>query len=89
LQQAYKKISKELVPTKLFPSKTEYQIALESYLAEHADHYIGSLGKNGWISLFEEKLLPEVHEIINNYQKKKQKKKQKKTSVSFDFFDFF
>jgi hypothetical protein len=88
LQRAYKEISKELVPTKLFPSKTEYQTALESYLAEHADHYIGSLGKNGWISLFEEKLLPEVREIINNYQKKT-KKKQKKTSVSFDFLIFF
>jgi predicted house-cleaning noncanonical NTP pyrophosphatase (MazG superfamily) len=71
LQIAYKEIGKDLVPSRLFPSDSEYRIALEKYLSEHASHYIKDIGKNGWISLFEDKLLPEVREIIDNYQKKK------------------
>lgn len=69
MQVAYKEISKELVPSRLFPSDTEYRTALENYLARHASHYIEDLGRNGWISLFEEKLLPEVREIFDSYQK--------------------
>ena len=49
---------------------TEYRTALENYLDKHANHYIKNIGRNGWISLFEDKLLPEVYEIIDNYQKK-------------------
>lgn len=70
MQRAYKEVSKELIPAILFPSDTDYRTALEGYLAKHADHYIKNLGKNGWVSLFEEKLLPEVSEIIDKYQKK-------------------
>jgi hypothetical protein len=59
------------------PSDNEYRVALEKYLTEHAGHYIKEIGKNGWILLFEDKLLPEVREIIDNYQKEKKNKKQK------------
>ena len=48
----------------LFPSTTEYREALEKYLEEHANHFIDSIGRNSWISLFEEKLLPEVSENL-------------------------
>jgi hypothetical protein len=60
LQGAYKEVSKQLLPTVLFPSTEEYRTTLEKYLKDHADHFINSIGRNGWISLFEEKLLPEV-----------------------------
>ncbi|RGB27953.1 hypothetical protein C1646_768436 [Rhizophagus diaphanus] len=42
----------------------EYHVALEKYLTEHTGHYIKEIGKNGWISLFKDKLLPE--ELFNN-----------------------
>jgi hypothetical protein len=51
-----------LLPNILFPSITEYREALEKYLEEHANHFIDSIGRNSWISMFEEKLLPEVSE---------------------------
>ena len=37
---------------------------LEKYLDDHADHFIDDVGRNSWVSLFEEKLLPEVSEIL-------------------------
>lgn len=77
MQIAYKEIGKDLIPSRLFPSDSEYRIALENYLAEHAGHYIKDIGRNGWISLFEDKLLPEVREIIDNYQKKNKNKNPK------------
>jgi hypothetical protein len=73
LQKAYKEVAKELVPAILFPSTAEYRAALEKYLSAHAEHFIESIGRNRWVSLFEEKLLPEVCEIVNNYQKKSAK----------------
>ena len=39
-------------------------MALEKYLDDHADHFIDDVGRNSWVSLFEEKLLPEVSEIL-------------------------
>jgi hypothetical protein len=72
LQNAYKEVSKQLLPTVLFPSTKEYRTALEKYLDVHADHFIDNIGRNSWVSLFEEKLLPEVSEILEllivNYQ---------------------
>ena len=65
-------MSKQLLPTVLFPSTKEYCTALEKYLDDHADHFIDNIGKNSWVSLFEKKLLPEVSEILEllivNYQ---------------------
>lgn len=66
LQQAYKEIAKELIPSNLFPSNKEYRDALEKYLEKHANHYIDSVGMNNWISMFEVKLLPEVCEILKS-----------------------
>jgi hypothetical protein len=60
VQRAYKEIAKQLLPTVLYPSTSEYRDALEKYLEEHARNYIETIGENSWISLFEEKLLPEV-----------------------------
>ena len=40
-------------------------MALEKYLSEHAEHFIESVGRNSWISIFEEKLLPEVNEVYS------------------------
>lgn len=72
MQNAYKEVSKQLLPTVLFPSTKEYRTALEKYLDDHADHFIDNIGRNSWVSLFEEKLLPEVSEILKllivNYQ---------------------
>jgi len=72
LQNAYKEVSKQLLPTVLFPSTKEYRTALKKYLNDHADHFIDNIGRNSWVSLFEEKLLPEVSEILEllivNYQ---------------------
>jgi len=48
----------------LFPSTTKYRETLEKYLTEHAGHFIDSIGRNSWVSLFEEKLLPEVSENL-------------------------
>jgi hypothetical protein len=42
-------------------------------------NYIKEIGKNRWISLFKDKLLPKVCEIIDNYKKKKNKIKNKKS----------
>ena len=39
-------------------------MALEKYLDDHANHFIDDVGRNSWVSLFEEKLLPEVSEIL-------------------------
>ncbi|CAG8660998.1 15913_t:CDS:2, partial [Racocetra fulgida] len=33
---------------------------LEKYLSEHAEHFIDSIGRNAWTSMFETKILPEV-----------------------------
>ena len=72
MQNAYKEVSKQLLPTVLFPSTKEYRTALEKYLDDHADHFIDNIGRNSWMSLFEKKLLPEVSEILEllivNYQ---------------------
>jgi hypothetical protein len=53
----------------LFPSATEYRVALEKYLSERAPNFIETIGNNSWISLFEEKLLSEVSglSIFNVY----------------------
>ena len=64
MQNAYKEVSKQLLPTVLFPSTKEYRMVLEKYLDDHADHFIDDVGRNSWMSLFEEKLLPEVSEIL-------------------------
>ena len=65
-------MSKQLLPTVLFPLTKEYRTALEKYLDDHANHFIDNIGRNSWVSLFEEKLLPEVSEILEllivNYQ---------------------
>jgi class 3 adenylate cyclase len=64
LQRAYKEVAKKLLPEILFPSAKEYREALEEYLSEHAEHFIEQIGRNSWVSLFEEKLLPEVSKIL-------------------------
>ena len=64
MQNAYKEVSKQLLPTVLFPSTKEYRMALEKYLDDHADYFIDDVGRNSWVLLFEEKLLPEVSEIL-------------------------
>ena len=64
MQNAYKEVSKQLLPTILFPSTKKYRTALEKYLDDHADHFIDNIGRNSWVSLFEEKLLPEVSKIL-------------------------
>jgi len=33
---------------------------IKEYLSEYADYFIDNIGKNSWVSLFEEKLLLEV-----------------------------
>ena len=63
-QIAYREVSKELLPSILYPSSIKYRQALESYLSVHADHFIDNIGRNSWVSLFEEKLLPEVSENL-------------------------
>ena len=65
LQQAYKDISRELLPNVLFLSTDEYREALEKYLESHASKYIESIGNNNWLSMFEVKLLPEVSEMLD------------------------
>ena len=64
MQNAYKEVSKQLLPTVLFSLIKEYRMALENYLDDHTDHFIDNVGRNSWVSLFEEKLLPEVSEIL-------------------------
>ena len=51
-----------MLPDILFSLIIEYREGLEKYLEEHADHFIDSIGRNSWISMFEDKLLPEVSE---------------------------
>ena len=65
LQQAYKDISRELLPNVLFPSTDEYCEALEKYLESHASKYIKSIENNNWLSMIEVKLLPEVSEMLD------------------------
>ena len=64
MQNAYKEVLKQLLPMVLFPSTKEYRMALEKYLDDHTDHFIDDVGRNSWVLLFEEKLLPEVSEIL-------------------------
>ena len=61
MQIAYREVIKELLPENLYPSKNELRVALEEYLAENAENYISTIGKNAWISLFMEKLYSEVN----------------------------
>ena len=65
LQQAYKDISRELLPNVLFLSTDEYRKALEKYLESHASKYIESIRNNNWLSMFEVKLLPEVSKMLD------------------------
>ena len=65
LQQAYKDISRELLPNVLFLSTDEYREALEKYLESHASKYIKSIRNNNWLSMFKVKLLPEVSEMLD------------------------
>ena len=65
LQQAYKDISRELLPNILFPSIDEYHEALGKYLESHVSKYIESIRNNNWLSMFEVKLLPEVSEMLD------------------------
>ncbi|RGB27109.1 hypothetical protein C1646_769526 [Rhizophagus diaphanus] len=60
---AYKEIGKDLIPSYIFLLDNKYRITLEKYLTEHAGHYIKEIGKNGWVSLFEDKLLPEIKKV--------------------------
>jgi hypothetical protein len=55
MQQAYKEVAKELIPTILYPTPKEYRQTLEKYLAENAEGYIDNVGRNTWISIFTEK----------------------------------
>ena len=64
MQNAYKEVSKQLLPTVLFPSTKEYRMALEKYLDDHTDHFIDDVGRNSWVSLFEEKLLSKILELL-------------------------
>ena len=48
----------------LYPLDIEYRKALKTYLSKYADHYIKNIGQNAWISLFSDKLLAEVCEIL-------------------------
>jgi hypothetical protein len=66
LQNAYKVVAKQLIPTILFPSDNEYRTAMEEYLSKHAEDYINEIGKNNWLSKFEEKILPKVSEIFES-----------------------
>ena len=61
MQIAYREVIKELLPENLYPLKNELRMALEEYLAENAENYISTIGKNAWISLFAEKLYSEVN----------------------------
>ena len=65
LQQAYKDISRELLPNVLFLSTDEYRKALEKYLESHTSKYIESIRNKNWLSMFEVKLLPEVSEMLD------------------------
>ena len=61
MQQAYKEVAKELIPTILFPTSKEYRQTLEKYLVENAKGYIDNVGHNTWISMFTEQHNYQVH----------------------------
>ena len=61
MQVAFRQILKKLIPMNLYSNPREYREALEEYLKEHAENFIQNIGENTWLSLFAEKLLPEVH----------------------------
>jgi hypothetical protein len=63
-QYTYKEVAKKLLPNIFFSLAKEYQMVLEEYLVDHAKHFIEQIRRNNWISLFEEKLLTEVSEIL-------------------------
>ncbi|CAG8758946.1 14301_t:CDS:1, partial [Ambispora leptoticha] len=58
-QSAYKEVFKELILTILYSTPKEYRLALEKYLPKNAEHFIDTIGRNAWVSYFNEKLLPE------------------------------
>jgi len=37
---------------------------MEDYLAKNAPNYINEIGNNNWLSKFDEKILPDVSEIL-------------------------
>ena len=39
-------------------------MALEAYLAEHAEYFIDTIERNRQVSMFKKKLLPEVNERL-------------------------
>jgi hypothetical protein len=61
-------VVKKLLPNVLFPTVSEFRKVLEEYLAERAEHFIESIGRSSWISMFEDKLLREVSLILNNFK---------------------
>ena len=64
MQNAYKEVSKQLLPTVLFPSTKKYRMVLEKYLDNHTDHFIDDVGRNSWVSLFEETEVSEILELL-------------------------
>jgi hypothetical protein len=52
----------------LFPTVSEFRKILEDHLSERAGYFIDSIGKNSWISMFEDKLLPEVSQNLKNFK---------------------
>ncbi|GBB95827.1 hypothetical protein RclHR1_02620018 [Rhizophagus clarus] len=58
--RAYKEVVKKLLPDVLFPTHIEYRDALEEYLSVYASHFIESIGRNSWVSLFGDKIFAEI-----------------------------
>ncbi|GET03194.1 hypothetical protein GLOIN_2v1870636 [Rhizophagus clarus] len=58
--RAYKKVVKKLLPDVLFPIHIEYRDALEKYLSVHMSHFIKSIRRNSWVSLFGDKIFAEI-----------------------------
>ncbi|GBB97636.1 hypothetical protein RclHR1_03020014 [Rhizophagus clarus] len=56
----WNKSVKKLLPDVLFPTHIEYRDALEEYLSVHASHFIESIGRNSWVSLFGDKIFAEI-----------------------------
>src|SRR3954466_15539681 len=48
--------SKEITSCNLVPTVSEFRKVLEDHLSERAGHFIDSIGKNSWVSMFEDKL---------------------------------
>lgn len=69
IQVAYREVAKEMLPSNLYPTPTEYRQAVEKYLAENAEHYIESIGHNAWISLFTQKIHNEVCHKTSAFRK--------------------